>query len=308
MSFSEINFLDLYVDLEDIHPPRMRPIYLNGDKQSLVFVPFEYHDDIKEFVKVIASSNNDSWSLEHDGVKVHVRKYQTASGETWASVKRSPNRVPRMEELGFPKNIRNRIKFFAKNSGLILFAGIKGAGKTTAANSVLEYYLRLYGDTAITVEQPIEYDFAGKKWGNNSSCYQYEVYDEPDWEYYIDKGMELQPRYIMVGEMMTPKCAAKALEVAASGNLVISTVEANSIEHALIRTRDLASGVLSEDADQLLAESLLSCVHQELGRGGLDMEILFAEGKGMGDPVRSLINAGRYSLLNKIIEHQNPKD
>ena len=45
--------------------------------------------------------------------------------------------------------------------------------------------------------------------------------------------------------------------------------------------------------------------HQDLSKSGLDMEIVYAEGKGLGDPVKSLIAAGRYSVLDKIIHQQN---
>ena len=65
-----------------------------------------------------------------------------------------------MEELHFPTSIKNRLKFFARNTGLILFTGEYGHGKTTSANATLEYYLRLYGGNAITVENPIVFDYS----------------------------------------------------------------------------------------------------------------------------------------------------
>ena len=166
-----------------------------------------------------------------------------------------------MEDLNFPPRTRNRLKFFAKNSGLILFAGLLGHGKTTSANSVLEYYMRLYGDTAITVEQPCEYNLQDREWSRGSKCYQYEVYEDKDWLTNLEKGLELQPRYIYFGEMITPEATARALELASDGNhLVISTVTADTIEHALMRVRDLAEKHVGDKADEMLAEAILSCV------------------------------------------------
>ena len=74
------------------------------------------------------------------------------------------------------------------------------------------------------------------EWSRGSKCHQYEVYEDKDWLTNLEKGLELQPRYIYFGEMITPEATARVSELASDGNhLVISTVTADTIEHALMR-------------------------------------------------------------------------
>ena len=48
MSFADIGFLDLYIDLSGDNPARMRPLFSGGSKQALVFVPVEYLDEVEK--------------------------------------------------------------------------------------------------------------------------------------------------------------------------------------------------------------------------------------------------------------------
>ena len=104
--------------------------------------------------------------------------------------------------------------------------------------------------------------------------------------------------------MITPEASVKALELART-RLVVSTISGSSIEQAIERLRLRVEPILRKNSSQVIAETILSVVHQDLQPGSFNMEILYAEGKGLGDPVRSIISKEQDALLQQIIKLQN---
>jgi twitching motility protein PilT len=304
-SLSDIDFVDLYVHVNGDSPSRMRAFRKGRELPPIMVVPARFDGFISGLRQAISERPPSDFSLAFDGVRYRVSSYITSAKEHWASLRKIPTTVPHMSNLGIPTPIQRRLTFFAKNSGLILLCGATGQGKSTTAVSLIGHYLEKFGDVCIAIEDPVEYDLQGQDWGPNGSCFQFEVTEEREWAEYLKMALRWHPRYIYLGELRTPEACAQALRAATSGHLVVTTIHAGTIQDALHAIRQLVLPIAGERADQLIADSFLSCVHQKLTPSGPDMKILFAEGKGLGDPVRAQLRDGRIEQLQTHIEAQN---
>jgi twitching motility protein PilT len=305
MSLSKIGFMDLYIDLTGNEYSRMRPFVKDKSAPPLVIVPPKYDEEIAEMREIIKDSAKNDFSMHFKDMRFRVSKNKTADFAEWASIRRIPQTIPKFSELRIPKKVQNRLKFFAKNSGLIVFCGATGQGKSTSAVASIEYYLSNFGDICITIEDPAEYDLQGSDWGKNGYCYQFEVEDENEWANYLKMSLRWHPRYIYLGELRTPDATAQAIRAATSGHLVITTLHAGSIEEAIHAVRQLLAPIAKERTDTLIADSFLTFVHQRLLPSGPDMTILYSQGKGLGDPVKAAIRSGKIEQLGTIVENQN---
>jgi twitching motility protein PilT len=304
-SLSDIDFVDLYVHVNGSLPTRMRAFRKGRELPPLVVVPPKYDPFIAGLRQKIAEHAPSDFSLAYEGVRYRVSSYVTSAKEHWASLRKIPSTVPHMSSLNIPTYIQRRLTFFAKNSGLILLCGATGQGKSTTAVSLVGHYLEKFGDVCIAIEDPVEYDLQGQDWGSDGSCFQFEVTEEVEWAQYLKMALRWHPRYIYLGELRTPDACAQALRAATSGHLVVTTIHAGTIQDALHAIRQLVLPIAGGRADQLLADSFLACVHQKLTPSGPDMKMLFAEGKGLGDPVRAQLRDGRIEQLQTFIEAQN---
>lgn len=304
-SLSNINFMDLYLHVNGTSPTRMRAFRKGRETPPLVVVPPKFDGFIAGLREEIAKRPPSDFSLSYDGVRYRVSSYMTSSTAHWASLRKIPTTVPHMTDLNIPTAIQRRLTFFAKNSGLIVICGATGEGKSTTAVSLVGHYLEKFGDVCIAIEDPVEYDLQGQDWGAEGSCFQFEVTEEDQWAEYLKMALRWHPRYIYLGELRTAEACAQALRAATSGHLVLTTIHAGSIQDALHALRQLVLPIAGDRADQLIADSFLACVHQKLTPSGPDMRILFAEGKGLGDPVRAQLRDGRIEQVQTHIEAQN---
>jgi Tfp pilus assembly pilus retraction ATPase PilT len=305
-SLSNVDFMDLYVHVNGSKPTRMRPFVKDKKLPPQVEVPEKFNLWIDSLKSEIGSIDKTDFSLAFDGIRYRVSKSPTASGEIWASLRKIPTELPLMSNLRIPSHVQNRLKYYAKNSGLIIICGATGEGKSTTANALIGNYLSTHGDVCVTIEDPVEYDLQGQNWGTGASCFQFEAYEDEHWAEYLKMSLRWHPRYIFLGELRTPESTAQALRAATSGHLVITTLHAGTIQDALHSIRQLALPVAGERADNLIADAFLSCVNQKLSPFGPKMKILYAEGRGLGDPVKSLLRSGKIEQLETYIEKQNP--
>ena len=123
----------------------------------------------------------------------------------------------------------------ARPSGLVLVVGPTGSGKTTTLYSMLNS-LNSDERKIVTIEDPVEYQFAGitqipvhsSEHGNDES--------------FADKlraTLRLDPDIVMVGEIRDNDTARTALQASLTGHLVLSTYHAGSAAEALTRLMDI---------------------------------------------------------------------
>lgn len=137
-------------------------------------------------------------------------------------------------------------------SGLILFSGPTGSGKTTTLHALLEEIARQKKLKIITLEDPIEIV--------NSNYLQLQVNEKMSFTYEegIKQLLRHDPDVIMIGEIRDPKCAKMVYRAALSGHLVFSTIHAKSATEAIKRLSELGLSTSN------LKETLTAVVNQRL--------------------------------------------
>jgi twitching motility protein PilT len=130
-----------------------------------------------------------------------------------------PHIVQTFEELHLPK--QQLIKLASESRGLILIAGMTGAGKTTTMNSMLDYINENFKYNIITIEDPVEYYHKDKK----SSISQREVgSDTKSYSNALKYILRQDPDVIVIGEMRDFEAISAGITLAETGHLVLSTI------------------------------------------------------------------------------------
>jgi twitching motility protein PilT len=299
---SDLPFIDLYVRLDQ--PDQS---YYRSKDRSLnnisVFVPPDYQVTIDRFSSAVnqkLKELNDG-AIDFDGVRCRLAKQKLSDGSFWVCARRINTILPDIEKLGHPNHILPHMLGLGKRDGLIIISGATGQGKTTTAVGLLAYYLKHYGGTAVTIEDPCEFMMAGRH-GEGGQCFQVEVEKEEDWATNLKRALRWAPRYIYVGEIRTPKAAEQVLRAASTGHMVITTVHAGAIEEALLGIIFLAEQSMGSGVYNMLATSLTALVTQNLKETGVDLKYLYTEENSPGDPVRTLIREGKPGMLSTYVD------
>ncbi|MGH9857744.1 MAG: GspE/PulE family protein, partial [Acidobacteriota bacterium] len=140
-----------------------------------------------------------------------------------------------LEKLGLSERERKVVDdIIYKPTGLVLFVGPTGSGKTTTLYSMLNS-LNSEERKVITIEDPVEYQFTG--------ITQIPVHSQSSKETgFAEKlraTLRLDPDIVMVGEIRDMDTARTALQAALTGHLVLSTFHASSAAAALTRLADI---------------------------------------------------------------------
>jgi Tfp pilus assembly pilus retraction ATPase PilT len=301
-SLAELPFIDLYVRLDQPDQAYYRSKE-RGQGVISQFVPKEYQVRIDRFMSAVnqkLQDHNDG-SIDVDGVRCRLSRQKMSDGSQWVCARRINSVIPDIEKLGLPPYIVNHLMASGRRDGLIVISGATGAGKTTTAVALLAHYLKTYGGTAVTIEDPCEFQLAGRH-GEGGQCFQVEVEKDEDWAICLKRALRWAPRYIYVGEIRTPKAAEQLLRAATTGHMVITTVHAGAIEEALMGITFLAEQSMGSGVQNMLAAGLTALVNQSLTDLGPDLKYICTEENSPGDPVRSLIRDGKIGMLSTYVD------
>ncbi len=138
-----------------------------------------------------------------------------------------------IEKLGMgSRNIKNLKKLIHNPSGLILLTGPTGSGKTTTLYNALEA-IATGERNIVTLEDPIEYQIKGLT----------QMQINPSKGFTFATGLRTilrqDPDVIMVGEIRDTETAKMAIDAAATGHLVFSTIHATDSVGVVGRLIDL---------------------------------------------------------------------
>lgn len=182
--------------------------------------------------------------------------------------------VPNLEQLFlFPNQVNKLTKLMSHQSGIILFTGPTGSGKTTTLYAILQKLLFERSVQTITLEDPIEKSL--------SDILQVQVNEKAGISYDIGLKAALRhdPDILMVGEIRDKKTAEFAFHAAHTGHIVLSTLHARDAYGTLFRLREM--GIKQTD----LTQTLIAVASQQLV--SLNVANKYASG----------INARRVALL-----------
>lgn len=164
------------------------------------------------------------------------------------------NDIKSLESLGFfPEHVAVISQAMAAPVGLVLITGPTGSGKSSTLHAGLRMQ-QLIARNVLTVEDPLEYRLpvAGQTEVNRKGGY--------DFSNALRHFLRHDPDVILVGEMRDAETAQAALDAAATGHLVMSTLHVTSVFGVVPRLRPMGL------EPQLLAENLKLVINQRLAR------------------------------------------
>ena len=188
--------------------------------------------------------------------RVNVYRQKGSIGLTLRVV---PVKLRTFEELNLP--VEALTKLGNESRGLILFAGITGAGKTTTLNSFLNHLNATHQYRIITIEDPIEYFHTDQK----STIVQREVgLDTHSFRNALKHILRQDPDVVVIGEMRDLETMQAAISAAETGHLVISTIHTLDATQTVDRIVDAHPSQQHGQVRQQLANCLKGVVGQRL--------------------------------------------
>ncbi|MDD5687030.1 MAG: PilT/PilU family type 4a pilus ATPase [Elusimicrobia bacterium] len=130
-----------------------------------------------------------------------------------------PLQVKPFEELNLPSRILKKLAEVPR--GLILFAGITGAGKTTTMNAVIDYINEKFAYKIVMIEDPIEYFHKDKK---SFVCQREVGVDTKSFGKGLKYVLRQDPDVVCIGEMRDFEAISAGIAAAETGHLVLSTI------------------------------------------------------------------------------------
>lgn len=196
-----------------------------------------------------------------------------------------PEKIPSFEELNVPADQMNAIA--ATPRGLILVTGMTGSGKTTTVAALVDWINSHKTVHILCIENPIEYVHANKK----SVISQRSLGgDVGSFGEAVSGALRHDPDVILIGEMRDPDTIRAAINAAATGHLVISTLHSNTAYEVVNRIvsffdpieRDLVRLQLRDCLRGVLCQRLVP----KVGGGRLPaLEFLFNDIKPINDAI-----------------------
>lgn len=206
-----------------------------------------------------------------------------------------PARVRTIEELDLPQIYHQMTK---TKQGLILVTGPTGSGKTSTLAAFLEDINRNRFCHIVTIEDPVEYVFEGKK----ALIDQREMNDDTySWAVALKSALRQDPDVILVGEMRDYETISAAITLAETGHLVFATLHTNSAAQTVDRIIDVFPENQQQQVRSQLSNSLEAVIAQRLiplDKGGRKAvsEIMFNN-----SAVANLIREGNTHQIDNVI-------
>lgn len=148
-----------------------------------------------------------------------------------------------------------------KSSGLVLFTGPTGSGKTTALAGLVDRINRTAERVIVTVEDPIEYVHRPLR----SAIAHCEIgRDVPDYAAAVHGFMRADPDVVLVGEMRDRATMEAVLSAAETGHLVLSTLHTTDAAQTIDRIIDAFSSAAQAQIRTQLASTLLAVLSLRL--------------------------------------------
>ncbi len=214
-----------------------------------------------------------------------------------AAIRMLPLSIPEFTTLGLPEEI---LDFTRLSSGLVLFTGATGCGKSTTLASLIDVINQNNRYHVLTIEDPVEYLHSHKQ----SLVTQREVGDDAlSFASALRSALREDPDVIMVGEMRDAETMAIALSAAETGHLVFSTLHTVGAVKTIDRILDSFPTAHQNQIRSQLATVLQGIVSQQLlpsekyNRLIPACEVLFST-----PAVRNLIREGKQYQIKNIIQ------
>lgn len=196
-----------------------------------------------------------------------------------------PERIPSFEDLHVPADLMRSLA--EMHHGLLLVVGMTGSGKSTTVAALVDYINDHHTSHILTIENPVEYVHRNKK----ALISQRNLgTDVGTFGLAVTGALRHDPDVIVIGEMRDPDTIRAAINAAATGHLVISTLHSNTAYEVVNRIVSFFDPV-ERDLVKLQIRDCMKCVIcqrlvPKIGGGRLPaIEVLFNDIKPINDAI-----------------------
>jgi pilus retraction protein PilT len=224
------------------------------------------------------------------------------SGARAAVLRRIRSEIPDLETLGVPADVLR--EWCGRKSGIVLVCGPTGSGKSTTLAAAMEWMNQTLARHIVTIEDPIEYLFTGKK------CLftQREVgIDTPSFAEGLRRSLRQDPDVIFVGEIRDAVTATTALQASETGHLVLATLHSSNAGDTIERLQVIFPSAEREAVRRTLSSQLLGVLCQRLipaTDGGLALAVEYFTNVGV---TRKYVAEGKTPELSDQIARSDPR-
>jgi twitching motility protein PilT len=204
--------------------------------------------------------------------------------------------APSLLDLHLPTHLTQLLE---QRTGLLLFTGPTGSGKSTTLAALLEHVNRTRAAHIITLEDPVEYVYQARR----SIIHQREVGRHVDgFASGLRAALRENPDILLVGEMRDPETIRLALTAAQTGHLVLSTLHSGSTVMAIDRIIDVFPESEKGHVRLELAASLRHIVAQQLVQATTGGRLPALEILTMTHAIAAQIRDGRTHMVATQLE------
>ncbi len=269
MSLNEFFLEAVNLKASDIHLAVDMPIFfrINGSLQRSGKWPALNKDNLLNLIsEIISEKQKDnllknkylefSHQIENE-VRFRISIFYERDNLAFAARLIWPE-IPTVEEINLPPG---GIKLAEMRSGLVLVTGPTGCGKSTTLAAIIDYINKNRECHIITLEDPIEFIFKGKK----SLIAQRELgKDMPSFELALKHIVRQDPDVILVSEMRDLETISLAITLAETGHLVLATVHTSSAPQTIDRIIDIFPSNQQKQIRLQVALALKGVISQHL--------------------------------------------
>ncbi len=198
-----------------------------------------------------------------------------------------PETIPSFDDLNIPSATMTRLGQL--RHGLVMVVGMTGSGKSTTVAALVDWINRNEAYHILTIENPVEYVHHNR----TSLISQRDIgVDVDTFGEAVRGALRHDPDVIVIGEMRDPDTIRAAINAAATGHLVITTLHSSTAYDVVARLtsffdpieRDLVRMQLRECIQCIICQRLLA----KRGGGRLPaIEMLFNDVKAITDGILS---------------------
>lgn len=165
-----------------------------------------------------------------------------------------PETIPSFEQLNIPRDAMEALGHL--HFGLILVTGMTGSGKSTTVAALVDWINANRSAHVLCIEEPVEFVHKSKK----SVVSQRDVGEDVGSFHEAVRGaLRHDPDVIVIGEMRDPDTIRSAINAAATGHLVISTLHSGTAYETVNRIVSFFDPV-ERDLVRLQLRDALKCV------------------------------------------------
>jgi twitching motility protein PilT len=209
-------------------------------------------------IKVFEETGDIDFGYEIPGLARYRSNFFMQKNGVAAVFREIPDTIMTIEQLGLPTVIG---KLASLPRGLVLVTGPTGSGKSTTLAAIVHEANRSRKDHIITVEDPIEFVH------QSQSCivnHREVGLHTKTFSSALRGALREDPDIILVGEMRDLETISLAVEAAATGHLVFSTLHTSSAPKTVDRVIEVFPHDQQEQMRSTLSDGLRAVVAQVL--------------------------------------------